>query len=1439
MFIVYLCLEAEIMSKYSNKKALISTMVAMLMVLSAFLVITGSASATASGTVTYNVTTYGLSSVSSGSGIPVTTITFVSGGTFSSGATVYFYLSTTGSPSGLLKDSSGNYYAIGSTTLTSSSPTSLNQPVTFFPNGKVIISSGSESAPSIPEGQYYILASDSSPSTVQSSLTSGTVGFAFPSSPVQFVPQSAALNIYVPYTTTEATSSNALTVGSTGLAYGTGWDAGASVSVYLNYAGSSYLLATATASSSGSFKAYFTVPQISGTVNTLGTLLTQSYSVVAQETNTLSSSYPQGGITAFNLMDVMPSITVSPISTQGAAGSSFTITGNGFVAGQVISGFSSTSTGTSSIVFYQGSLTDNVYYSTVTVGSNGYFTVTVTLAASFKASSFSPGPVDVKIVLTTPSATDEFTNAVYYSVPGISPTIVLYDEYTGGITTSTGATGYVGDPLLVLVWGFPASSSVNVYFDSSIFTFTTDANGFAQYSTSVPAVPGGSYSVFGVSNGIAAATAYPFEVLGSLTITDSAGNPLSTSSYIEYAAAGSAVTVSLTGYAPYQEFTITDTGLANQNLGLYYYYGIVSVTITNGSFDSSTMNFVANGQGVLTLTYNLKYKASTGTSETIAVSSSGTSVGSATYKAVGKASVTISSSPAAGTAPSYTQSATVTLYVSKLIPLGAKVTPETQKWVGPYSVYLNGALVTLTTGKTTFLSTSSGTASVSFVLSSSLANGVYTLTIVANSGSGKTVYTNPEFIVSTASTVPTVYVNPVMSGIISGSGTLSSPYLMYPDDDQGYYGIEFDLYGFPSTATVTMTYYTSSGATYSSVTLDTNGAAEVWFDAPSAVGNIPYMVTFTATLNGKAITITNPTYYFETVPAVAFDQTPFTDNLGSPATDYYSYTGSYLLAGTSVTVYANSLLPSTAYNIYLSTSASFNSSGYLTTFTTEVTGDGSATVTIPYTLPTGTYYLDFAQASVSSGTASLYLTIEVQQFMPAYAFPGELLTFSWPIEKTEPYPHPAGATFSGTTTSGAEYTAYYGQVYVTVLLNGTAYTTFPAAVGVGTENVYLNGSFLVPNGQPGNYFTVGLNWTQNVYFDYTVGGSPSASATEVFSGETSNYYGSPAATLTLVSGNGALLTGISSSQIATIVAAVNNAVTTSMQVPLSELNASVVAINNAVATINTAFGTMTASLSAINATVNSISNGVATVKTALGTVQTSLANLNATVLGISNNVVLLNTVVGQVQTTLNAINATLVSVNNGVMTLKTDAGTLMASVSAINATVSSINGNVATIMTNAGKVMASLNAINATLASVNGNTVTIKTSLGNVQTSLNSINATITSTASSVSSLVGSTATIQTSLGTISGTVTSINNGVATIQTSLGTLQANVSAIKTTSAATSSSVASTLGWELGVLILVIITLVLVLIVMMQVNRISKQFRSQGEKKTPEEKKEGQ
>ncbi len=313
------------------------------------------------------------------------------------------------------------------------------------------------------------------------------------------------------------------------------------------------------------------------------------------------------------------------------------------------------------------------------------------------------------------------------------------------------------------------------------------------------------------------------------------------------------------------------------------------------------------------------------------------------------------------------------------------------------------------------------------------------------------------------------------------------------------------------------------------------------------------------------------------------------------------------------------------------------------------------------------------------------------------------------------------------------------------------------------------------------------------------------SGTATSTGSQSDFFG-------LAQGNGALLTGITPGEMATLQAQISSTISTSMQVPLSELNASVVAINKAVATIKTAFGNMTASLSAINATVKSISNGIATVNTDLGTVETSLANLNATVLGISHNMVVLNTAVGKVETSLTAINATLMGVSNGVMTLNTDAGTLMASISALNATVSSISGNVVTIMTSAGKIQATLNSINATLMSVNGTTATIKTSLGTVTTSLSSINAQLTS-------INGNVATVQTSLGTLTGTVTSINGSVATINTKLGTLQTSVNGVTSSVNTAKSGVSNTIYFEIIILVLVLITLVIALISMLNANKV--------------------
>ncbi|MEM0159653.1 MAG: hypothetical protein QW393_02725, partial [Candidatus Micrarchaeaceae archaeon] len=121
-----------------NNKKMLTVLIAVAMIFSAFAILSFAAQpafAAASGTVTYSPTTLGVNAAAPHAKIPVTTTVFVSGGTFSSGATVYFYLSTTDSATGLVKTDASHtsFDAIGVTTLTAASPTSLDQAVTFFP----------------------------------------------------------------------------------------------------------------------------------------------------------------------------------------------------------------------------------------------------------------------------------------------------------------------------------------------------------------------------------------------------------------------------------------------------------------------------------------------------------------------------------------------------------------------------------------------------------------------------------------------------------------------------------------------------------------------------------------------------------------------------------------------------------------------------------------------------------------------------------------------------------------------------------------------------------------------------------------------------------------------------------------------------------------------------------------------------------------------------------------------------------------------------------------------------------------------------------------------------------------------------------------------------------------------------------------------------------
>jgi len=255
---------------------------------------------------------------------------------------------------------------------------------------------------------------------------------------------------------------------------------------------------------------------------------------------------------------------------------------------------------------------------------------------------------------------------------------------------------------------------------------------------------------------------------------------------------------------------------------------------------------------------------------------------------------------------------------------------------------------------------------------------------------------------------------------------------------------------------------------------------------------------------------------------------------------------------------------------------------------------------------------------------------------------------------------PGTSNIPHTPTPPGGSSPYYGNIYVTVFLNGSAYYT---TVGSVTSSGYINGSFPMPNGQPGNYWNLTLSWQQNTYT--TEAATSSAPSTTVVSSETYTMPGSQGVLLGLVSGNGAMITGISSSQIADIIASVNSTITAAFKVPLSELNATISSINSSMAYIKTSFGTMEASLS----------------------------SLNASITAVNGSVVKLHTSLGQITTSLSSINATLVSVKNGVATVQTSIGNLTGN-------VTSISGNVATIKTSLGVLKADINGVSGNVNNI-------------------------------------------------------------------------------------------------------------------------------------------
>ncbi|MGC8579270.1 MAG: hypothetical protein ACP5MB_04335 [bacterium] len=934
---------------------------------------------------------------------------------------------------------------------------------------------------------------------------------------------------------------------------------------------------------------------------------------------------------------------------------------------------------------------------------------------------------------------------LYYNTTAFSQSAFLVsipNPLNMHFTFSYSGTLYPGSAYSATVYNFPATARVTLELGG--YTLATFSTDSNGYGAFRGSIPDIPSGAYTPTayTGGFYATAPPIQVSALFEVLDPAGNVMNVS-FNEYMPSGSTYTVEAFGLNPYTIYTFNDQGAQASG-----YAGSAVVSVISGKLVKN-FEFYPALNGTLMFQFKSVYKIpSYRTFYYITLYSSSGYVSGANsfgYEAVLTPSIYIypGNSPLNILVPYKATS----MVVSNIIPEGSNTYPGVSYY---YNVYIGTSEISFTTasGSTTVITSASKSSYATGTLDFNvprLGNGLYNVSITYNGQSiSSAVYSMPVIVSlpGNAYSSGTIQTFQVLS--VSGTSMTDTVYVV----GYGYYA-----------STVSVYYMRNTGVTSLGTFSTYSGAFSAWFTI-SSEPNGTYSVF-------SAVTVSSQTYFV----------------YGS-----YETHNTFLLSSSAGGI--SQPINFAAYDLSANTLYVIDFNGIqVGTFSTDSTGYASSVFYVPVVLP-GTYALDLFAYQSEKPALSLSFNVTPSSTLVLntgnFAFPGQLVNFTW-----------TPALLPSTPSASSPY---YGPVYVTVYLNNSAFDTFIGYYSQSTNSI--SGAFVMPNAMPGSYYELTLSWSQATYTTMAYG----ANYTTVVS--TINYMMPPGngTYLGLVSGNGALLTGITPGQMATLQAQISSTISTSMQVPLSELNASIVAINNAVATIKTAFGNMTASLSAINATVNSISNGVATVKTALGTVQTSLANLNATVLGISNNVVLLNTAVGRIQTTLSAINATLVSVNNGVMTLKTDAGTIEESISAINATVTGINGTVATIMTNAGKVMASLSAINATLASVNNNTATIITNLGTVQVSLKSINATVTSTASSVSSLVGSSATIQTDLGTITGQITSVQNGIATIQTSIGKLNVTTSQIQTTGSSSESTVNTSFYFDIVIIVILVITL---------------------------------
>ncbi len=1196
------------------------------------------------------------------------------------------------------------------------------------------------------------------------------------------------------------------TPGSTVAVTGTGWGDGSTVSL-TEAAPLGTLVATFTAGSSTS-----TTPgAISGTF-TLPQLPAGSETFWAQNTTA------PGGITVNATYLVTPSITVSPGFYNGAASTQLKVTGVGFAAGALIKGNTINITSAASGTHNETGTTS----SSQTVSSTGQFTVTVTTSTTIPATS-TIGPANVQVPAYTPSSTYVGINsrdAVFISTP--NPTAL---GFTFSVATANGTDGnYPGlAGVTATVYNFPAATTVDFYLGPAIIgTATTSSLGYAALpsTTMVPAMPAGSYTPYAVapSQNLYVYNSTTQAVNSYFVAVDPTGADIvAAHGQGEYIPSDGLITIKGYGLTPATAYPFTDT-LGGSNAAF--------VSVSVGSMNATGTGGIPAANGTLIFDYMPNYLTSvtTGTSSIVYLGTHASPIvgalGVQNYSAIGAPAFT---EVTASYASAWQTGTTAYLNVTNLISAGAMIFYP--GITNSYNVFLSSTELSNSTGSA--FSAPSGTAYIKGFTVPALASGLYKFSVsYAGTGLAAAIGVSHQVVVSTPGT------------------SLSSGALYLATTGQ------FVAWGLEPGANVALWATTSSGL-----------ANE------TGLGKI---LTGTLTIPATgALTTANFTGLYSTPTLPAGSYSAFLVLAKGTSTSSSVATTVTIVANLTLSAYAGSV----GASLSISTAGGLVAGQYYDVYfasTYEITAHATASnaitgnFAVPSVLP-GTYAvsLDLTGTTTVAATAMFTVTgsttITLTGVDPAgvtTAFPTELVQFSWTPSTT-----PVGP--------GAAAPNYYGPIEVTAYLNGTAFTTFPAAglassgsvAAPGVAVTTIEGSLVMPNDPAGTYWFVTFSWTQSTST------STSALVEQPFTDSTPTTESTPSTSTSTFSPAGASQTlalwGVSTGATTlslTPEANFNGVVTTCTAatiaangaVPLSGCSAGV---TNAVLDISglslAADGATTGSTvtyvfegdylglpfsttaqtqvigaettagtygSLLGLTGSWTTSGSTTTTTIASYTEPSSAALQlvsgngALLTGISPGQIaeitaaVNSSVTTSMKVPLSELNASIVSINGLVAKITTAFGTMNATLSAINASVASVSGTVAKIETSVGAITVSLSAIDATLASVNGTVAKIETSVGAITVSLSAINATVTSINSGI-------ATIQTSLGTLSGQVTSIGNGLVTVQTSIGNLTAQVGKIPTVN--TSGQVNTAVYLLYAAIALIIITLALAAVLLVR------------------------